>query len=132
MLGDQIGESTGRRLVRRVVSVEPPTAEISFEDTGSMLGVATSGIGSYTSVVATDGSIYGEGQGLIMTDDGEAITWKGSGQGKFGAGGAVSYRGMLFYRTASQKLARLNNMCGAFEYDVDADGNTSAKVWEWK
>jgi hypothetical protein len=118
--------------VRRVVSVEPPTAEISFEDTGSMLGVATSGIGSYTSVVATDGSIYGEGQGLIMTDDGEAITWKGSGQGKFGAGGAVSYRGMLFYRTASQKLARLNNMCGAFEYDVDADGNTSAKVWEWK
>jgi hypothetical protein len=132
MLGDQIGESTGRRLVRRVVSVEPPTAEISFEDTGSMLGVATSGIGSYTSVVATDGSIYGEGQGLIMTDDGEAITWKGSGQGKFGAGGAVSYRGMLFYRTASQKLARLNNMCGAFEYDVDGDGNTSAKVWEWK
>ena len=132
MLGEQIGESTGKRLVRRVLSVEPPTAEVSFEDSGTMLGVATTGVGSYTSVVAPDGSIFGNGQGLIMTADGEGITWKGSGQGKFGPGGAVSYRGMLFYRTTSQKLARLNNMCGAFEYEVDGAGNTSAKVWEWK
>ncbi|HZD49750.1 MAG TPA: hypothetical protein VE178_13495 [Silvibacterium sp.] len=132
MLGDQIGESTGKRLVRRVLSVEPPTAEVSFEDSGTMLGVATTGTGTYTSVVAPDGSIFGTGQGLIMTADGEGISWKGSGQGRFGAGGAVSYRGMLFYRTTSQKLARLNNMCGAFEYEVDGNGNTSAKVWEWK
>jgi hypothetical protein len=39
---------------------------------------------------------------------------------------------MLFYRTTSQKLARLNNICGAFEYEVDATGNTKSKVWEWK
>lgn len=51
---------------------------------------------------------------------------------KFGAGGAVSYRGMLFYRTDSPKLARLNNMCAAFEYEADASGNTTSKVWEWK
>jgi|SRR5271157_519073 len=132
MLGDLIGESKGKRIVRRVLSVEPPTAEVSFEDSGNMLGVATTGLGTYTSVVSPDGSIYGEGQGLATTADGEGITWKGSGQGKFGEGGAVSYRGMLFYRTTSQKLARLNNMCGAFEYEVDAAGNTSSKVWEWK
>jgi len=132
MLGDLIGESKGKRIVRRVLSVEPPTAEVSFEDSGNMLGVATTGLGTYTSVVSPDGSIYGEGQGLATTADGEGITWKGSGQGKFGEGGAVSYRGMLFYRTTSQKLARLNNMCGAFEFETDAAGNTSAKVWEWK
>jgi hypothetical protein len=39
---------------------------------------------------------------------------------------------MLFFRTASQQLARLNNACGAFEYEVDADGNTTSKMWEWK
>jgi hypothetical protein len=132
MIGEKIGESKGRRLVRRVLSVDPPTAEVSFEDTGSMLGIATSGMGTYTSIIRPDGSLHGEGQGLMMTPEGEAITWTGTGVGKFGAGGSLSYRGMLFFRTASQKLSRLNNTCGAFEYDVDAAGNTISKVWEWK
>ncbi|MGC2164100.1 MAG: hypothetical protein WA634_19540 [Silvibacterium sp.] len=132
MLGKQIGETKGRRLVRRVLSVEPPTAEVSFEDSGHMLGVPTTGMGSYTSVIREDGSIYGKGQGLSMTQDGEAVTWEGTGLGKFGPGGSVSYRGMLFFRTASKKLEQINNTCGAFEYDVDAAGNTVSKTWEWK
>lgn len=132
MIGAQIGETTGKRVSRRVLSVDPPTAEVAFEDSGTMLGVATTGMGTYTSVIQPDGVIFGTGQGLMMTPDGEAITWKGSGVGKFGAAGAVSYRGMLFFRTASQKLASLNNACGAFEYEVDSAGSTTSKVWEWK
>jgi hypothetical protein len=132
MIGEQISESKGRRLVRRVLSVDPPTAEVSFEDTGKMLGVSTNGLGSYTSVVRPDGSIHGNGQGLLMTPDGDSVTWTGTGLGKFGPDGSVSYRGMLFFRTTSQKLARVNNTCGAFEYDVDPAGNTVSKVWEWK
>jgi hypothetical protein len=132
MLGEQIGETKGRRLVRRVLSVNPTTAEVSFEDSGQMLGVPTTGMGSYTSVVQPDGSIFGHGQGLNMTADGEGVTWTGTGVGHFGPGGSVSYRGMLFFRTTSQKLARLNNACGAFEYEVDATGATVSKVWEWK
>ena len=132
MLGDQLGESKGKRIVRRVLSVDPVTAEVTFEDSGEMLGIATSGVGTYTSVVRPDGSIHGQGQGLIVTQDGDAITWTGTGIGAFGAGGAVSYRGMLYYRTASQKLSRLNNASVAFEFDVDGAGNTASKVWEWK
>jgi hypothetical protein len=132
MIGDKIGETKGKRLVRRVLSTEPPTAEVSFEDSGTMFGVATTGMGTYTSVIRPDGSIHGEGRGLIMTPDGEVVAWTGTGLGKFGAAGAVSYRGMLFFQTASQNLARLNNMCGAFEYEVDSSGSTISKVWEWK
>ena len=132
MLGEQIGETKGRRLVRRVVSIDPPTAEVSFEDAGQIFGIPITGMGTYTSVIRPDGSIIGEGKGLSMTQDGEAITWTGTGVGKFGPGGTVSYRGMLFFQTASQKLARVNNACGAFEYDVDASGNTISKTWEWK
>ncbi len=132
MIGEQLGETKGRRLVRRVTSVDPTTVEVTFEDNGHMLGVATSGLGTYTSVIGPDGSISGEGQGVNMTEDGDAVTWKGTGVGKFGADGGISYRGMLFFKTASQKLARLNNACGAFEYDVDATGNTVSKFWEWK
>ena len=132
MLGNQIGEVKGKRLVRRVVSVDPPTAEVSFEDSGQILGVHVTGMGTYTSVVRPDGSIFGHGQGLSTTDNGEAATWTGTGLGKFGPGGSVSYRGMLFLQTTSQKLAALNNSCAAFEYDVDPSGQTTSKMWEWK
>ena len=132
MIGEQIGESKGKRVVRRVISVDPPTAEVSFEDHGQMLGISTTGMGTYTSVVSPDGSIFGHGQGMNTTNDGEAIVWTATGSGKFGPGGSVSYRGMLFFKTASKKLAQLNNACGAFEYEVDGAGNTVSKIWEWK
>jgi hypothetical protein len=132
MLGEKIGETTGRRLVRRVISVDPPTAEVSFEDKGHMIGIPTTGMGTYTSTVRPDGSIFGHGQGLSMTQDGEAFTWTGTGVGHFGPNGSVSYRGMLFFRTTSEKLTKLNNACGAFEYEVDPTGNTTSKIWEWK
>ena len=132
MIGDKIGEVKGKRLVRRVTSVDPATVEVTFEDSGKMLGVAVNGMGTYTSVVRADGSLFGHGQGIDMTEDGEAATWTGTGVGHFGPGGSVSYRGMLFFRTTSKKLARLNNACGAFEYEVDAKGGTVSKIWEWK
>lgn len=132
MLGEQIGETRGKRLVRRVLSTEPPTAEVSFEDSGHILGIPTTGMGTYTSIIGADGTLHGDGQGLTMTADGDSFTWKGTGNGKFGPGGSISYRGMLFFRTASQKLARLNNACVAFEYDVDPSGSTVSKMWEWK
>lgn len=132
MLGEQISETKGKRIVRRILSVDPVTAEVTFEDSGTMLGVATTGSGTYTSEIRSDGTMYGEGQGLTVTADGEAFTWTGTGLGKFGPGGSVSYRGMLYFRTTSQKLARLNGVCGAFEFEIDPSGNANSKVWEWK
>jgi hypothetical protein len=132
MIGELISETTGKRVVRRMISDEPPQVEVSFEDSGKTLGVATTGFGTYTSTIRPDGSIYGEGQGIMMTADGEGATWKGGGIGKFTAGGGVSYRGMLYFKTTSQKLAKLNTVGGAFEYEVDGQGNTKSKIWEWK
>jgi hypothetical protein len=132
MLGEMIGETTGKRLVRRVLSTDPPTVEVSFEDSGQLVGVPVTGLGTYTSTVRPDGSIFGHGQGISATSDGEGATWTGTGIGHFGPGGAVSYRGMLFYTTTSQKLARLNNVCAAFEYEVDGAGATVSRLWEWK
>ena len=132
MLGDLIGETSGKRVLRRVLSSDPPKVEVSFEESGTMLGTPVTGFGTYSSVVRADGTIYGEGDGLMMTADGEGISWKGSGLGKLGPGGAVSYRGILYYRTPSQKLGRLNSVAAVFEYEVDPEGKTVTKVWEWK
>ena len=132
MLGELIGEWTGKRILRRVLTTEPPTVEVSFEESGKILGASAVGFGTYTSVVRPDGSIFGQGQGVVTTMDGEMIAWKGSGLGKFKERGAVSYRGMVYYSSASQKLARLNNMAAVFEYEVDPEGKTASKMWEWK
>ena len=134
MLGNQIGTVKGKRLVRRVLSINPPTAEVSFKDSGEIVGIHVTGMGTYTSAVRPDGSILGTGQGMSLTDDGEALTWTGHGIGKFGPGGSVSYRGMLFLQNTSKnpKLAALNNTCAAFEYEVDPAGNTVSTMWEWK
>ena len=67
-----------------------------------------------------------------MTQDGEVGTWAAAGVGKFvGTGGAVSFRGALYYQIASQKLARLNSIAGNYEWDVDDDGNARSGIWEW-
>jgi hypothetical protein len=133
MIGELISETTGERIVRRrVPSDNPAKVEVSYEDSGKTLGLNTNGFGMYTSTVRPDGTIYGEGYGLMMTADGEGVSWRGSGVGKFTANGGVSYRGMLFFRTTSQKLARLNTVGGAFEYDVDAQSKTTSRIWEWK
>jgi hypothetical protein len=131
MLGALNGETKGKRIVRRVISTDPTTVEVSFEDSGHLLGVSTTGMGTYTSVIRPDNSIYGEGQGINLTQDGEGISWTGTGLGKFGPDGALSYRGMLFFRSNSQKIS-LGSACGAFEYEVDLAGNTMSKIWEWR
>jgi len=132
MLGDQIAVSTGKVTTRRVVSTEPPQVEVSFEETGQVLGAGMRGFGTYSAQMRPDGKLYGQGQGVMTTQDGDMISWKGVGLGTFGAGGAISYRGALFYQTTSQKFAQLNTAPGVFEYEVDGSGNSKTTVWAWK
>ncbi|HUQ94605.1 MAG TPA: hypothetical protein VM120_23185 [Bryobacteraceae bacterium] len=133
MLGELIGESRGKRTGRRVLSTDAGfKVEVSFEDNGKVLGIEANNIGTYWSQNRPDGSLYGEGQGVLITREGEMATWKGQGVGKFLGSGAVSYRGALYYNTASSKLAHLNTIAALFEYEVDAEGTTHTKLWEWK
>ena len=133
MLGELIGESRGKRTARRVLSTSPGfRVEVSFEDSGKILGHEFNEIATYWSASRPDGSLYGEGQGVVLLQNGENATWKGAGAGAIKPGGAVSYRGAVYYSTASAALARLNKVAAVFEFEVDAEGNTHTKLWEWK
>ena len=133
MLGELINESRGKRTGRRVLATDAGVkVEVSFEDSGKILGVEANNIGTYWAQTRPDGSLYGEGQGILITHDGETATWKGQGVGKLLGGGAVSYRGALYYSTGSSKLAHLNTIAAVFEFEVDAEGKTHTKLWEWK
>jgi|SRR3972149_5414107 len=134
MLGEMIGETQGKITGNRVLPSDgqAPKVESSFQDSGKILGVEITNIGTYWSIVR-GGGLYGEGQGIIMTRDGEMAYWTGQGVGRFtGRGSASIWRGSLFYQTSSQKLAHLNSIAVVFEYEVDENGNTHDKLWEWK
>ena len=132
-LGEKMGEETSRTTSRRILpSQNGPRMEINAEATGKLLGAEYKGHVTYNALVRPDGVIQGDGLGILMTKDGEAITWTGYGVGKFTARGGVSWRGMFFYQTASSKLARLNSTPAAFEYEIDAQGDGKGTFMEWK
>ena len=133
MLGEQIGEETGKVMARRILSVDGGAkVEVSLQATGKLLGIETRSTITYCASVRPDGSLYGEAQGLVVGKGGEQATFKAQGAGKLLDGGAVSYRGAQYYFSTSPKLSRLNTIAAVFEYEADADGNTKSKLWEWK
>jgi len=134
MLGELISETHGKITGNRVLPSDGETAkvEISFQESGKILGLEITDMGTYWCVARRVG-LYGEGQGAIMTKDGEMVSWKGQGAGRFtGHGQAVSFRGALYCQTSSTKLGRLNGIAVVYEHDVDENGNTHTKLWEWK
>ena len=134
MLGEKLGDSSGKVVVRRVLPNPGggPKVETSFQARGSLLGVDETETGTYIASVRPDGTLFGEGQGLLVSKDGDMATWVGQGVGTIRPGGTISYRGAVYYTSSSPKWSRLNAVAAVFEYEADADGNTKSQLWEWK
>ena len=136
-LGEQIEESRGKITGQRVLEVEGiPKMETSFAMEGNFKGIPGTDIGTYTAVLR-EGVLHGQGQGIVMTKDGQGmVSWTGQGIGRITGPWKVRFRGSLFFRTPSAseggKLSDLNNIVGVFEYEADEMGNCSSKTWEWK
>ncbi len=132
MVGAQIAEGRGKRTSRRVLATEPTLrVEASVEEMATMLGVQGLSIITYVSTVKQDGSLYGEGEGVFAAPTGEMVTWKGIGVGRFSLDGSIRYTGSLSLNTSSPKLSSLNGISVVFEWDIDAQGNTHSKLFEF-
>ncbi|MGH9985201.1 MAG: hypothetical protein ACRD8W_14765, partial [Nitrososphaeraceae archaeon] len=106
MLGELLFESNGRITGQRVLSVENgiPKFEISIAGTGIFTGnLEVTETWTYWAIQRSDGTSYGEGQGVIMTKDGhEVATATGRGEGRRYERGKMRYVGALFYETNSK------------------------------
>ena len=136
MLGEKMGDFRGRITGQRILQSDGlvPKFETSAETSGTILGIEAKVMATYWSVLRPDGHLYGEcpDQGVVITKDGETATYRASGLGKAsGQGSAVSFRGMAYFQTRSQKLARLNEVAFAFEWDVDEHGDGRWQLWAW-
>ena len=140
MLGEKIGEFTGKTIGMRVLGGpndhdhhHGPRMEVSMQQQGKMLGIETTDTGTYESCLQQGGYFHGRGQGVSMSKEGDVVTWTGTGVGKpTGKGMAVNWRGSLHYQTTSTKFAKLNGLCCVYEYDLDENGNSHGRVFEWR
>jgi len=135
MLGEILFEERGRTSGVRVISSDAneTTLEVSLQTEGRILGVEQRSMWTYLSRTRSDGSIYGEGKGIMTTKDGDVIRMEGVGAAPGMSGdGSIRYRCGLHFQTNSQKFSKLNGVLGVAEYNVAADGTTVATVWEWK
>ena len=135
MLGELLSEDRGQITSTRVLPSEPgqgPRLEMSFEAQGTLLGIGYQQVATYIGVARPDGTIIGEGQGLLTSSKGDMVTWRGSGVGRMTETGGTEFRGAIYFETASPNLARLNSVAGVFEYSTDESGKTESKTWEWK
>jgi hypothetical protein len=134
MLGEKIGEMSGKINSQRVLSVADGglKMESSFGATGLLLDAKVKETGTYWTVVRPDGTLYGEGQGVMILKDGKMATWTGHGVGVTKKDGGSSYRGTIYFQTMPPKWSRLNKVGVLFEYEIDGEGNTRSEYWEWK
>ena len=134
MQGERIGEESGKVTSQRVLPNPggAPKMETTFQASGTILGAKHRTTGTYQSILRPDGTLYGEGQGVVMGGEGDLATWIGQGIGILNQDGSTSYRGALYYQTTSARWSRLNRVAAVFEYEIDAEGSTSAELWEWK
>jgi hypothetical protein len=137
MLGELLGRFTVQVAGQRVLPPGEdgnPRVESSAQGSGRLLDSDVRI--SFTSVVVRrpDGTLFiVESHGLIMTSDGETGSSTGQGIGRFvNAGLATSWRGAVYFQTASATLTRLNSVVGVFEQAVDESGKSEIKVFEWK
>jgi hypothetical protein len=134
-LGDLVLDETAQITGIRILSTDASgtKVEVSLQTTGTIRGVDENTLWTYTTLTRPDGSIIGEGQGVMTTKDGDVISLTGHGSSKTPPlGGTTNFRTMLYAYTTSAKYSDLNSIGLAGEYDVSPDGSAVNKCWEWK
>ena len=134
MLGDIIYEQKGKISGYRVLDTEGPTIETTITGTGIINGIEVTDIVTYWSKPSGEDikTFCAEGQGVILTKDGEMATWKGYGIGRYNGRNRTDKGSVLFKSSTNGKLSFLNNKIGVFEGEVDESGSSIEKHWEWK
>ena len=133
-LGDQIGEASGRITGTRVLAPEgqPVKVEVALQGSGTMLGQQITDVGTYWQTLRPGGVLYGEGDNLFLTADGESAHWTVFGVGRpTGPFPAGHFAVCGSAQSDSQALGRLNEVATAIEFDVGEDGSYRWTAWEW-
>jgi hypothetical protein len=136
MIGDMIGELTGKVIGQRILRSHMHTRELKLERTmelkGKILGTEVTFIATTKTWERPQGGMHTEGIGVMMTAKGEKVDLHGSGISVAGKGPGMNMRGVRYAQTAAPSLSKLNNAALVFELEIMPDGTIHDKWWEWK
>ena len=135
-LGSPLYEEHTKSTGIRVVDVtHGPKIEISFAGNGTINGTTTvSDIGTIWTIPTSSDytSLYSEGQGVLMTEQGSMATYTQQASGEITSDGRVLFRGSMFFNSSpSGELAFLDDIIGVYDYESDLAGNAERTVWKW-
>ena len=110
-----------------------PKFETSAVGSGTLAGVEVTMMATYSAEMRADGTLYGEcpNAGVIMAQDGVG-TFRATGIGAFTADGGATFRGVAYFQANAPSLSSLNGTAVVYDWDVDAEGNATWELWEWK
>jgi hypothetical protein len=133
MLGELIGEFKGKITGYRITDIlmNGPKMEVSFKQSGKLLGVEGVDRATYWSMMAGPDALYGEGAGTLMSKAGEMAMYRATGTAKM-KGPMPVWRGVLYFQSQTPKWSALNGVAVVYEYEIDENDTTHVKLWEWK
>lgn len=124
----------GNLVSARVLNViGEPQLEQSIVENGTITGIGNiTNIQTWIDTLRTSKVIYGEGKGVMITDDGQRATWIGYDIGQLQNNGSIIYKGItIFNNNATGDMAFLNNLVGL--HITTVRGNDQAtKIWKWQ
>jgi hypothetical protein len=136
MLGNKIGDERGKITSRRIVPGDDYRyikMEVTLESQVTIYGVEASAISTYMVWERIPGQMYGEGQGIVMTNDGESAIWNGHGIGAPTPDGGIKIAGSIAFQAgATGKLAPLAKCLVLVDHTASGDGTIVSSFHEWK
>jgi hypothetical protein len=130
LIGELIAEFKGIQTGSRVLA--DGKLEGSSTGSGNLMGKEAMEMDTAVLTPMPNGALMIEGNGMIMTAEGETVMVKTGGIGWLaGKGLKSSGRGASYFMTSSPKLAGLNKTVGVWERESDEKGDFTIKVWAW-
>ena len=134
MLGEHIGSMAGASQMKALPAVNGmPSAETTATTAGTLAGVEVQSLATYQATMRADGSWQGEcpNSGIVMAADGVA-TFSATGVGSPTEDGGFVFKGGVYFETAAPSLSSLNGVAVVYDWTVDAAGEATWELWEWK
>ena len=118
--------------VTKMREISANQTEISFTEKGVMKNIGNgTNTGTFIDNSSDNGRLlHGAGKGTITTENGDKINWNAYDIGNK-TGNNLTYKGIIFFDTNSEKLASMKNVIGLY-IQSKSDANSLRQIWEWK
>jgi len=135
MLGKKLGSIAGPTTMKALPAINgKPTFEtVASGLSGTLADVEVTSFATYSATMRADGSFQGEcpNSGVVMTADGVA-TFSATGIGSPTADGGFVFKGVVYFTATAPSLSSLNGVAVVYDWIVDANGDATWELWEWK